>query len=226
MQGKSRAGRPIKPTAIKGRNYRVAVRQRTDGTWAYQAQVYNAATRRRQTVGTYDTAEDAVAACQQALGLLSEGPSITVAAVQQRWLGHKRVQGHMLSSMRRAQENTDPFVAVYGREPMRTITRAIAQEWLDQHRSHYTDLAAMSNFAVEELEATPASPFKGKRPVSPTRSTPTWPGARSPSPSCWSWPSTRAGVTACGMRCWCCGWATGGSASPSCSTPTLTGSRA
>src|SRR5262245_33402121 len=143
MQGKSRSGRPIKPTTIKGKHYRVVPRQRSDGSYGYNGNVYNAATRKRENVGTFDTSEEGIAACQHRLGVLSDGPSITVVSVQQRWLEHKRAQGHMVSSMRRAQENTDPFVAVYGREPVKTITRAMAQEWLDQHRGHYTDLQAM-----------------------------------------------------------------------------------
>jgi hypothetical protein len=165
-------GRPIKPTPIKGRNFRVVPRPRKDGSYGYQAQVYNPATRKREVVDTYDAPEEAVAACQRRLGLLADGPSITVAAVQRRWLDWKHSEGHMLASVRRAQESTDPFVAVYGNEPINTISRPIARDWINQHRSHYGDLQAMANWAVRHLDALPGSPFAGMRPAARSKINP------------------------------------------------------
>lgn len=163
-----------KPKGFAGVNYDVRPRPtpRKDGTWPLQARVYNPATKKRDITKTFDTPEAAVIWCQQQLGIRSDGPSLTVGAVQRRWLDHKATEGHTMTSVRRASERTDAFAAVYGNEPIRTITRSIAQDWIDQHRSHYADLQAMFNWAADHLDAIPASPFKGKRPVAKSKMNP------------------------------------------------------
>ena len=173
MQHKATRGRPIKPATIKGRNYRAIPRTRADGSTAWAAQVYSAKTRQRQVVGTFDTPEEAVAACQQALGLLSEGPSITVAALQRRWLDYKRSERHLPKSLELAQERTDPFVRAYGTEPAKVITRGIAQEWAETHSlGQYSDLQAMFRYGAERLDVLPVSPFQGKRPQQASKADP------------------------------------------------------
>src|SRR4051794_41826842 len=118
-----RAGRPIQPTVIKGDHYRVEPRRKADGTWSYRAQVYNRTTKVREAAGTHATPEAAVAECQRRLGVLTNGPSISVAAVQHRWLEHKRAEHHEAKSIRYAEDGTAAFVEAYGTEPMAAVTR-------------------------------------------------------------------------------------------------------
>src|SRR3954447_23101687 len=123
-------GRPVSPTITKGRHYRVVPRRRADGSYGYNANVYNAATRKRENVGTFDTPEEGTAACQQRLGVLSSGPAITVAPVDARWLESKRTAVHERSSSAYAESATGAFVDTYGTEPANAITKAVAEEWV------------------------------------------------------------------------------------------------
>jgi integrase len=92
--------------------------------------------------------------------------------VQHRWLDHKRKRGDTFNACKLARERTAAFVEQYGSEPLTAITRALAQDWIDQHPSHYNDLQAMCNFAADELDAIVASPFKGKRPQPVSKTNP------------------------------------------------------
>ena len=145
---------------------------------AYNAQVYNAQLEeKRQNAGTFDTPEEAVAACQKALGVLSDGPSITVAAVHGAGWSPGARPG--TSATRFATPRTPPTASWTPTAPGAAITKAMAEDWVQAHPWHYGALQAMFNFGVDRLDALPSSPFRGKRPRVPRAR-----GARSPSPSC------------------------------------------
>ena len=165
-----RAGRPRKHTRWGGDNWEVVPRQRADGGWSFLPRVYDAETRAKVNLATVrDDAEAAERAAKAWLGIHSSGPVITVAALQRQWLAWKQRQGHKRISMTRAEENTGPFVAAYSSEPVRAITRGIAKQWTEAHQAgHYTDLTAMFNWAVNELEdVLVVSPFQAVRRPQP-----------------------------------------------------------
>ena len=116
-------------------------------------------------MGTFDTAEEGIAACQQRLGVLSDGPAITVAAVHARWLESQARRDPRVLVDALCRDATGAFVEAYGTEPANAITKAVAEDWVQAHPWHYGALQAMFNYAADRLDALPASPFKGKRPA-------------------------------------------------------------